>query len=649
MLKTIISENERGFLYKNGRFVRMLEPGAHFAPSFLGCEVDIKEVGDKPFIDATELALYGRDKNFSDSVARVEVADGQIAIHLVDGRFKETLQRGLYAFWKIFREHSFIVINLSDDDPASVIPDKIMKGVGESECKTSIVKDHERGFLYRDGRFLRMIGPGLHSIPAFLGYYCSIETVGDKPIEFLEAASVELSGAGVVDFEIYMRDENFAVSVERVEIADGQRAIHLVDGRFKETLQRGTYAFWKVFHEHSFIVINLSDDDPAAVIPDEIMKNVGEPKSKTSIIKEHERGFLYRNGHFLRMIGPGSHAIPAFLGYYCLVEQVGDKPIEFVNTVGSVDFEIYMRDENFAESVERVEVPERHIALHYIDGIFYDMLQKGIHTFWTIFKRHEFKIIDMSDDSTLENIPVNILETMPENIRKNIGVEEWETALLYIDGAFVRRLPAGSHYFWNNGRKIHCAKYDMRMTQLDISGQEILTADKVALRVNFVCSYRITDPYGMCVKLKDYSAQIYAAAQLALREYLGGLRFDEVLGVKDQIAGRVLEILKRNEGELFVEFVSAGMKDIILPGEIRDIMNSVLVAEKKAEANVITRREEVASTRSLLNTARMMEENTTLFKLKELEYLERICDKVETINVGGAAGLLEQLRAMVKA
>lgn len=72
-------------------------------------------------------------------------------------------------------------------------------------------------------------------------------------------------------------------------------------------------------------------------------------------------------------------------------------------------------------------------------------------------------------------------------------------------------------------------------------------------------------------------------------------------------------------------------------------MNSVLVAEKTAQANVIAHREEVASTRSLLNTAKLMEENSTLFKLKELEYLERICDKVGDISVNGNAGMVEEL------
>jgi hypothetical protein len=73
----------------------------------------------------------------------------------------------------------------------------------------------------------------------------------------------------------------------------------------------------------------------------------------------------------------------------------------------------------------------------------------------------------------------------------------------------------------------------------------------------------------------------------------------------------------------------------------------VLVAEKTAQANVITRREETASTKSLLGTAKLMDENTTLFKLKELEYLERICDKVGNISVDGGGGILKSLRELI--
>jgi regulator of protease activity HflC (stomatin/prohibitin superfamily) len=97
-----------------------------------------------------------------------------------------------------------------------------------------------------------------------------------------------------------------------------------------------------------------------------------------------------------------------------------------------------------------------------------------------------------------------------------------------------------------------------------------------------------------------------------------------------------------------VEIYSAGVKDIILPGAIREIMNTVLIAEKRAQANVITRREEVASTRSLLNTAKLMDENQTLYRLKELEYIERISENVGNINVSGSGDLLSQLTAIIR-
>jgi hypothetical protein len=77
-------------------------------------------------------------------------------------------------------------------------------------------------------------------------------------------------------------------------------------------------------------------------------------------------------------------------------------------------------------------------------------------------------------------------------------------------------------------------------------------------------------------------------------------------------------------------------------------MNTVLLAEKKAQANVIARREEVASTRSLLNTAKLMEENRTLMRLKEMEYLEKICDNVGNRTVNGGSDLLGQLTAILK-
>jgi regulator of protease activity HflC (stomatin/prohibitin superfamily) len=182
---------------------------------------------------------------------------------------------------------------------------------------------------------------------------------------------------------------------------------------------------------------------------------------------------------------------------------------------------------------------------------------------------------------------------------------------------------------------------DLRVQELDVNGQEILTADKVSLRVNFVASYRVTDAVKIVGEVKNYKERIYTVTQLALREYIGRFRFDELLDQKENIASSVLERLRAKSDEYCVEFIDAGLKDVVLPGEIRDIMNTVLIAEKNAQANVVARREEVASTRSLLNTAKLLDENATLYRLKELEYLEKICDKVGNISVGGGSLLAE--------
>ena len=71
------------------------------------------------------------------------------------------------------------------------------------------------------------------------------------------------------------------------------------------------------------------------------------------------------------------------------------------------------------------------------------------------------------------------------------------------------------------------------------------------------------------------------------------------------------------------------------PGEMKTILNQVIEAEKRSQANMIQRREETAATRSLLNTAKLMENNPVLLRLKELEASERIAEKVGSITVTG--------------
>ena len=164
------------------------------------------------------------------------------------------------------------------------------------------------------------------------------------------------------------------------------------------------------------------------------------------------------------------------------------------------------------------------------------------------------------------------------------------------------------------------------------------------MRINAWAQYKVKDIEKALLLNKDYERQLYVAFQFALREYVAMLGFDELLQKKESIVTYVLEAVKANAEALGVEVNGFGIRDIILPGDVKEIMNQVLVAEKKAQANIIMRREETASTRSLLNTAKLMEDNVMLWKLKEMEYVEKIADKISNISVSGNGVLIEQLK-----
>lgn len=359
------------------------------------------------------------------------------------------------------------------------------------------------------------------------------------------------------------------------------------------------------------------------------------------IINENERGLLFKNGKFVKMLEAGKYYI--FGGKEIEVASI-EQPLESAKCTQ----EVLLNNDKIASQTTVIEVGDEELAIHYINGKFTECLRRGKYIFWNIYDKHEFKRVSIKSPEVADDVPRYIFGKIPSYLYTKIEVAEYQKARLYYDNKFVEILEAGTYYYWKCNIKVDFNLVDTRLTQLNITGQEILTKDKVSLRINLVCNYKITDYVKVLTEIDDYKEQIHIGAQLALREYVGKYRIDEILENKEEMSSYVFDKLKERAKKIYVEVIDAGVKDIILPGEIRDIMNTVLVAEKRAQANVITRREEVASTRSLLNTAKLMEENQTLYKLKELEYLEKICENVGNISVSGG-DMLSQLREIVGA
>lgn len=361
-------------------------------------------------------------------------------------------------------------------------------------------------------------------------------------------------------------------------------------------------------------------------------------KMKKVIINENERGLLFKNGRFMGVLDAGKY------------RTYGGKTIEVVSAdklVSSANCLLndLLKNRKLAEMVKVVEVPAEHILLYFADGNFAGALGSGKYAFWENGKKHEFLIEDMSKPEVSDKVPEYIfhLGRLSPLWYTKVEVAQYNKARLYFDKKFVRLLEPGTYYFWQSNTNVEAELVDTRATHMTITGQEVLTQDKVSVRLNLVCTYKITDYIKIRTEIDDYTEQIRSAAQLAMREYIGRNKLDDILANKDDLSKYVFGRLKEREKDMYVDIAEAAVRDIILPGEIRDIMNTVLVAEKRAQANVITRREEVASTRSLLNTAKLMEENKTLYKLKELEFIERICENVGNITLNGSGDILTQL------
>jgi regulator of protease activity HflC (stomatin/prohibitin superfamily) len=204
-------------------------------------------------------------------------------------------------------------------------------------------------------------------------------------------------------------------------------------------------------------------------------------------------------------------------------------------------------------------------------------------------------------------------------------------------------LKPGLTAYWKYQRVLRVEQVDLRLQTMEVAGQEILTRDKVSLRVNLTALWQVTDAVKARATVSSFVDYVYKELQFALRAAVGTRTLDELLTDKGVIDREVAaSAVKLEASGLAVR--SVGVKDIILPGEMKTILNQVVEAEKVAQANLIRRREETAATRSLLNTARLMEENPTLLRLKELETLEKVTEKVGSLTVfGGLEGVLKSM------
>lgn len=361
------------------------------------------------------------------------------------------------------------------------------------------------------------------------------------------------------------------------------------------------------------------------------------------LIDESERAVWLYKGQVRGIIGAGEAWLPNRDGSLKVERQRLEQAV-FLSAYEQAVFEKLQADA--ARHLTVVRTGGDEIAVIERDARVYTVLGPDAKlVLWTDAGPWTAEIVDIGDSARVE---AALLKRLVKAGKLQgvtvVDVDEGKTALVMIDGRIEDQLGPGSVGYWSAGRKIVARTIDLTRQSLDVTGQEVLTRDKVTLRINLAAEYKVVDPVLAVTSVKDFSDSLYRALQYAFRKTLGGMTLDQILEKKVTVDAEAAAKVVSDMEAIGLEVSDITLKDVILPGEMRDILNQVVAAQKEAEANVIRRREETNATRSLLNTAKVMAENPVMLRLKELEALETIAGKVEKLTVlNGTNGLMNDL------
>ena len=369
-------------------------------------------------------------------------------------------------------------------------------------------------------------------------------------------------------------------------------------------------------------------------------------------VKKNERALLLRNGDFDRVLQSGTHWLFAGLDTLRVETFALEQP---AFTHGLADYLMAQEPAVVAANFVQVNLSEREVGLRSENGVLVEILPPGTRRlYWKGLVDVAVQVVNLQNGAEL---PADLVARLTQTqLRQRavtglngvlqVQVPEGQCALLTLDGKVERLLTAGAYAFWKYGRTLAVELVDLRLQAVEVSGQDIMTRDKVSLRLNLSATYRVTNVLQAFAQLQKPADYLYRELQFALRAAVGTRTLDELLENKtviDEVVTAHLAIKLQPYG---MQLESVGVKDIVLPGEMKTILTQVVQAEKQAQANVIRRREETAATRSLLNTAKVMEDNPVALRMKELETLERVAERIDKISVFG--GLDQVLNGLVK-
>lgn len=370
--------------------------------------------------------------------------------------------------------------------------------------------------------------------------------------------------------------------------------------------------------------------------------------TKKITVRKGQLGLLAKNGDYYKVLEAGEHRLPWFnTPEVLMVNRDGGEVPEAL-----ADYLRRFQPEWVGRYCLDAALTDNEVGVLSLNGVVQEIIPPASRRlFWQADEALKLERIDTRQVQVPSGLMAAVLQPRRNGAVKGrdamlvVQVPAWHVGVLKIDGETQSLLPPGMSAWWKVNHLVEAEVVDTRLQVLEVAGQEILTKDKVNLRLNLAANWRYSNVLQAFAQLTRPVDHLYRELQFALREAVGTRTLDELLEDKqiiDEVVSRQVESRMTPFG---IDVASLGVKDIVLPGDMKAILSQLVEAEKSAQANVIRRREETAATRSLLNTAKVMENNPVALRLKELETLERVAERIDKISVFG--GLDQVLHGLV--
>jgi regulator of protease activity HflC (stomatin/prohibitin superfamily) len=228
-----------------------------------------------------------------------------------------------------------------------------------------------------------------------------------------------------------------------------------------------------------------------------------------------------------------------------------------------------------------------------------------------------------------------LIAVVRANLRR-LTVFEYERGLRYVRGRFVGVMEPGQSWTWTYTTAVR--KVDMRARVVPVAGQEVLSADGVAIKASLAATYRIVDPAQAINAVESYETALYTALQLALRAAIAARPAEEVLQQRASLGPELVQQAGPAIRQFGLELLEADLKDLTLPGELKKLFAQVVRARQEGLAALEKARGETAALRSLANAAQMIERNPHLMQVRLLQVLGERSGNTVVLGVPGGAG-----------